>query len=149
MDVSLEQQLAELAPKIMNAFHDLGQQHPTGERLSMRQYQTLIIIHANESLTLSGLCEKLNLAPSTATELVNRMISLDYVSKSHEEQDHRNVNLKVSHRGLQLLKEREEAMAAMFGRFLEPFPDNEKEQFVEAFQQIWELIRKNRSHRHG
>lgn len=149
MDASLEKRLAELAPKIMNAFHDLGQQHPTGERLSMRQYQTLIIINATENLTLSGLCEKLNLAPSTATELVNRMISLEYVTKQHEEQDHRNVQLQVSPKGLRLLKEREEAMAMMFHRFLEPFPDEDKAAFVEAFQQIWELIKKYRLARHG
>ena len=53
MKLTKAKKLAELAPKIMNAFHDLGRQHPTGQKLSMRQYQALIILHANESMTIS------------------------------------------------------------------------------------------------
>jgi hypothetical protein len=74
MSESQGERLAALAPKIMGAFHDLGQQHPKGEKVSMRQYQALIVLHTNQSLTLSQFCEKLALAPSTGTELANRLI---------------------------------------------------------------------------
>ena len=112
--------IAELAPKIMGAFHDLGQQHPKGERLSMRQYQALIVLHANERLTLTQFCQKLTLAPSTGTELANRMIDLGYFAKTAENKDRRHSYLQVTQKGLQLLQERQKALTDMFDRFLEP-----------------------------
>lgn len=136
--------LAELAPKIMNAFHDLGRQHPQGENLSMRQFQALIILNANEQLTLSKLCNKLSLAPSTGTELVNRMISLGFIQKSPENKDQRQVNLTLTQKGVELLKARQAALTTMFETFFSEFSDSDKDEFVECFERIWKLIEKNR-----
>jgi len=134
--------LAELAPKIMNAFHDLGRQHPQDEKLSMRQFQVLIILKASESLTLSQLCKKLSLAPSTGTELVNRMIDLDYIQKAHEQKDQRQVLLTVAPKGLKLMRQRQQALTDMFSKFLEPFSADDQKNFLCFFEKIWEVIQK-------
>jgi DNA-binding MarR family transcriptional regulator len=134
--------LAELAPKIMNAFHDLGRQHPAGEKLSMRQFQALIILKASESLTISQLCEKLSLAPSTGTELVNRMIALDLIQKGQEGKDQRQMLLSVSSKGFELLKQRQQALSKMFTNFLSPFPPEDQKNFVKSFEKIWQFIQK-------
>lgn len=134
--------LAALAPKIMNAFHDLGAQHPKGERLSMRQFQALIILNASQKLTLSQLCEKLSLAPSTGTELIDRMIALDYILKAHEDRDHRRVLLSVAPKGLELLKQRQLALSEMFSKFLADFSAEDGKRFVRDFEDIWKLIQK-------
>ena len=132
--------LAELAPRIMNAFHDLGRQHPEGESLSLRQFQALIILKANEILTLSQLCEKLSLAPSTGTELVNRLISSGFIFKERENTDQRQVLLSVSAKGLKLLKQRQKVMTEMFSNFLSKFPSDDQKSFVDCFERIWEFI---------
>jgi DNA-binding MarR family transcriptional regulator len=134
--------IAELAPKIMGAFHDLGQQHPKGERLSMRQYQALIVLNANEKLTLTQFCDKLSLAPSTGTELANRMIDLDYFHKKGKGQDRRQALLTVTPKGLELLRQRQQALTRMFDRFLTPFSNDDRQAFVESFERIWQLIDK-------
>jgi DNA-binding MarR family transcriptional regulator len=134
--------LAELAPKIMNAFHDLGRQHPSDERLSMRQFQALIILNTSKSLTLSQLCTKLSLAASTGTELVNRMIDLDYIQKAHEQKDQRQVMLTVAPKGFELMKQRQQALTEMFANFLSKFPAEEQENFVGYFEKIWQFIQK-------
>ena len=134
--------LAKLAPKIMNAFHDLGRQHPDNEKLSMRQFQSLIILKANKTLSISQLCEKLSLAPSTGTELVNRMISLGFIEKGQEKDDYRHVFVILSARGEVLLKKREGAMTNMFLNFLAPFQPEDRDKFVQSFEYIWELIDK-------
>lgn len=134
--------LAELAPKIMNAFHDLGHQHPEHEKLSMRQFQALIILNANETLTLSQLCKKLSLAPSTGTELVNRMIVLGYIQKEQKHKDQRQVLLFIATKGLELLKQRQHALTEMFSNFLVQFPPVDQKIFVNCFEKIWELIEK-------
>ena len=136
------QQLAQLAPKIMGAFHDLGQQHPKGEHLSMRQYQALIIVHANGKLSLKSFCEKLALAPSTGTELANRMIELGFICKVGEEEDRRQAFLTVSEKGLELMRQRQEALTEMFTRFLAPFSEQDRQEFVNSFDTIWKIIQR-------
>jgi len=140
--------LAVLAPKIMNAFHDLGRQHPDNKKLSMRQFQTLIILKANERLTVTKLCDKLSLAPSTGTELVNRMIDLGFIKKSQKKDDYRHVFLSLSVEGETLLTSREVALTEMFLKFLEPFQPDDQERFIQSFNNIWELIAKYRKTEH-
>jgi DNA-binding MarR family transcriptional regulator len=134
--------LAELTPKIMNAFHDLGRHHPPDTKISMRQYQMLIILKASGTLTLSQLCKKLGLAPSTGTELVNRMIATEYIKKEHEHRDQRQVLLSVSPKGLQLMEERRQEMMNMFSDFLSKLPSSEvRKNFVSSFEHIWDILR--------
>ena len=138
--------LAELTPKIMNAFHDFGRHHPSGSRLSMRQYQMLIILKASGTLTLSQLCKKLGLAPSTGTELVNRMIASGYIQKEHERSDQRQVVLSVSPQGLELMEERRQEMVDMFSDFLSTLPSSDvRKNFVSSFENIWDILRKYQS----
>ncbi len=134
--------LAELAPKIMNAFHDLGRQHPETAKLSMRQFQAMIILNANQKLTLSKLCDKLSLAPSTGTELVNRMISLGYIEKAHGMEDQRQVLLSVTKQGVRLLQKRKRILSKMITQLLDRFEPDDRKLFIQSFENIWNIISK-------
>ena len=132
--------LAELAPKIMNAFHDLGRQHPEKSKLSMRQYQAMIILHASNTLSLSQLCKKLALAPSTGTELVNRLINLGYLEKKPEPADQRQVKLCLTKEGEKVVSKRRKVLSEMITRFLSAFSEEDRTLFVDYFEKIWDLI---------
>jgi len=143
--------LAELAPKIMNAFHDLGRQHPEKSKLSMRQYQAMIILHASNTLSLSQLCKKLALAPSTGTELVNRLINLGYLEKKPEPADQRQVKLCLTKKGEKVVSKRRKVLSEMITRFLSAFSEEDRTLFVDYFEKIWDLIVKYDLHtkKHG
>jgi DNA-binding MarR family transcriptional regulator len=136
------EKLAFLAPKVMGAFHDMGRRNPDNTPLTMRQYQALIILNANDHLTLSELCDKLNLAASTGTELVNRMIAIGFLQKVTESKDRRQVVIKVTDKGRKLLDRRHRALSDIFTRFMTPFSDKDREDFVGAFDLIWQVTRK-------
>ncbi|NOZ61090.1 MAG: winged helix-turn-helix transcriptional regulator [Calditrichaeota bacterium] len=139
--------LAEIAPRIMNAFHDLGRQHPDKSKLSMRQYQAMIILHASETLSLSQLCQKLSLAPSTGTELVNRLVNLGYLKKSTEKEDQRQTNLFLTKKGTKVVFERRKVVSEMITSFLSVFSEKDRTLFVDYFEKIWELIAKYEPHK--
>lgn len=141
------ERLAAVAPRIMNAFHDLGRQHPSKSKLSMRQYQAMILLNASETLSLSQLCEKLSLAPSTGTELVNRLINLGYLEKKQEKEDQRQVKLCLSKKGLKIVSERRQALSEMITRFLSVFSEEDRTKFVDYFENIWDLIVKYDLHK--
>jgi DNA-binding MarR family transcriptional regulator len=134
--------LTELVPHIMGAFHDLGRQHPEEGQLTMRQYQALIIVGGCKELTLTQFCEKLALAPSTGTELANRMIAMEYFSKSTDPIDRRQATLSITAKGRAMLEQRRKALHEMFARFLVSFSDQDRIDFVMAFQKIFELFTK-------
>jgi len=137
--------LAELAPKIMNSFHDLGRLRPDNVKLSMRQYQALIILNANETLTLSQLCEKLSLARSTGTELIYRMIKLQFIEKEQQDKDMRQIKLSIAPNGIELLNKRQQALSEMFNDYLKSFQPDDRVTFVECFSKIWQIIDKYQS----
>ncbi len=134
--------LAELAPKIMSMFHALGRQHASGEKLPMRQLQALLILNADKRLTLSDLCEKLRLAPSTGTELANRLIDKGFVEKADESADRRKHILTLTSKGAGLLRKRQEALAERFTGLLEGFESEDREAFVKSFDTIWRILSK-------
>ncbi len=141
--------LAELAPKIMGAFHELGRHHPDhSDSLTMRQYQALIILNAFQTLSISDFCLKLNLAASTGTELANRMIGLGYFNKASDSPDKRQVLLTVTESGNEVLNKRHKELTDLFITFISPFPEEDQIEFVNSFEKIWQLINKNLSKRY-
>ena len=137
--------LAEVALMIMGAFHDLKRPHADNNPLTMRQYQALIILHTNETLTLSEFCQKLNLAASTGTELANRMISLGFFAKSSDSPDKRQIVLHVTPSGREILQQRKKALTELFQAFLSPLSNEDQEEYVQCFERVWQLTRKYKS----
>lgn len=140
--------LAEITPKIMSVFHGLGRQHPTSERLSMRQFQTLLLLDANGSMTLSDLCEKLAVASSTGTELANRLVEAGLIDKAEGSGDKRQHLLSVSPAGAALLKKRRDDLVERFAELLDHFNPKDREAFVKSFETIWKIASKYRRERH-
>ena len=132
--------LAVLAPKIMGAFHSLQRHHPGGSAVTMRQYQTLILLSVHKHLTVSELCEKLTLAASTCTELVNRLLQLGLVEKQSEEVDRRQVGINLTDAGREVMEQRQRDMVAMFERLLAEFNPEEAAELMAAFETINALL---------
>jgi len=132
--------LAELAPRIMGAFHSLNRHHESGSQVTMRQYQTLILLSVHGHLTVSELCEKLTLAPSTCTELVNRLLQLGLVEKHSEEVDRRQVGIKLTEQGVEVMHQRQRDVVTMFERLLDNFSPQEADELVKSFAKIHDLL---------
>jgi DNA-binding MarR family transcriptional regulator len=134
------EQLAVLAPRIMGAFHSLNRHHPGGTAITMRQYQTLILLSVHGHLTGSELCDKLMLAASTCTELVNRLLQLGLVEKHNEEVDRRQVGIQLTGPGREVMEQRQRDMVLMFDHLLERFDSGETAELVGAFEKIDALL---------
>lgn len=139
-------ELADLALKIMGGFHNFnrGGGHP--QTLTMRQYQAMILLSVHKNLTISDMCEKLTLAPSTGTELINRLLQLDYIEKQTASEDRRIHGLSISILGKKVLKERQQQIVNMLSSFLESFNENEVEELIHSFRSIYILMQAHAPH---
>lgn len=132
--------LAVLAPRIMGAFHSLNRHHPAGTPVTMRQYQTLILLSVHDDLTVTELCDKLMLAASTGTELVNRLLQLQLVEKHSSEVDRRQVGIHLTDAGREVMEQRQQDMVAMFEHLLDGFAQAEAAELMAAFETIDGLL---------
>lgn len=133
------ERLAALAPAIMSAFHSFRPGPEQGDRLSMRQYQALMIIGSRGGTTLTQLGGMLQIAPSTATELADRMVELGYLERSRDAGDHRSVLVSLSAQGADLLRRRGGDLAGLFDNMLAAMDPDDRAAFVRAFSTIGEI----------
>jgi|YelNatPaOPRAMG01_1025707.scaffolds.fasta_scaffold00009_26 DNA-binding MarR family transcriptional regulator len=136
------ERIAELIPTLMGAFHELRPPQSDEEALTLRQYQALILIYAHGQMTLSELCSKLALAPSTGTELANRMVAKGYLLKSGDERDRRLITLRLSQEGYRVMLQRRRLLTEMLSRFLARFEEEDQREFLACFERIAALIHK-------
>ena len=135
-------ELADLVPRIMGSFMGMRREHPRDSSLTMRQYQALILLHAHPGMHLGAFCVQLGLAPSTGTELINRLISQGYVSKTGEHSDRRLALLTLTDEGKTVFYHRQQGMNRMFHSVLSSLSPDERSQLVSAFSQIWSILKK-------
>lgn len=86
------------------AAHSLG--------LSPHQHQALLAIRGfpgRQRVTIGELAERLQVRHHTAVELVNRLAADDLVVRENSEEDHRQVFVTLTERGLGLLEKLSEA----------------------------------------
>jgi len=141
-------ELADLAMKIMGAFHNLNRRQGHPESLTMRQYQAMILLSVHKQLTVSEMCEKLTLAPSTGTELINRLLQVGFLEKQAAENDHRIVGLQLTATGNQVLHERQEQVTKMLSTFLDRFDERDASELMHCFRRINELMQASAHHPH-
>lgn len=89
-----------------------------GAGLTPQQHQALLAIRGGEEreLLVGALAERLMLRPHSATELINRMEKLDLVRRATGETDRRQVVVRLTPKGEQLLNGLTEAHRAELRR---------------------------------
>jgi len=86
--------------------------------LTPQQHQALLAIRGagGDALLVGALAERLMLRPHSATELVDRMEKLHLVSRAPGEEDRRQVTVRLTPKGQQLLNGLSEAHRAELRR---------------------------------
>lgn len=136
------QHLAEIVPRLMSAFHNMQRHHENTETLTMRQFQALVLLSVRGEMTVMDLCERLNLAASTGSELVQRMIGQGYIQKSQQQSDKREVGVSLTPAGEEMFKKRKQELVGMFFKMLEMFTDKDRQKLLKSFDTIFEIMSK-------
>jgi DNA-binding MarR family transcriptional regulator len=136
------QHMAEVVPRLMSAFHNLQRRHENTETLTMRQFQALVLLSVRGSMMVTELCERLNLAPSTGSELIQRMIGQGYIKKIQEKNDRREVAVSLTELGTEMFRKRKQELVSMFQKLLESFTDKDRRRLLKSFDTIFEIMSK-------
>ena len=104
------------------------------------QHNALIQLKRHGNMTIGELSEKLYLAFSTATDLINRMERNGLVARERDVDDRRVVRLKILSKGELMLEEVIEARRHYIAAIMQSVPDEERDQLVRSLRKIDELM---------
>lgn len=104
------------------------------------QFSALLALREQPNMTMGELCEKLFLACSTATDLIDRMEKNGFLERNRDEQDRRVIRLVISEKGHQVIKEVIEARRRYVASMLEKLSPDETEQLGASLEKLHSLM---------
>lgn len=69
------------------------------------QFLALLVLKENPGLTMGELCERLFLACSTATDLIDRLQKNGYLGRNRDPQDRRVIRLTITEKGIEVIRQ--------------------------------------------
>lgn len=106
------------------------------------QFEALAALREYGALTMGELCEKMFLACSTATDLVDRLERNGFVERTRDTMDRRVVRLKVLPKGEQMADEVTAARRQQLANVLATVSLEDKEALIQSLEHLQYYLRK-------
>ena len=104
------------------------------------QFNALLTLRDNADMTMGELCEKLMLACSTATDLIDRMEKNGFLVRNRDAQDRRVIRLAVSEKGRQVITEVMSARRRYVASMLQKLTEEEQTQLAQSLDRLHSLM---------
>lgn len=105
------------------------------------QFNALLILRNNGNLTIGELGEKMYLACSTATDLIDRMERNCLVERVRDQNDRRVIRLHVKQKGTEMVEAVMSARLRYLSGVLEQISAEEVETMISAMRHLEQLMR--------
>ncbi|WP_043931742.1 MarR family winged helix-turn-helix transcriptional regulator [Bacillus sp. EB01] len=116
--------------------------HPTHEdAISHQSVRILQIVQKKQIVAIRDIAEHLSISNNTASEHVKKLVRNGWLSKARNELDQRIVYLRLTEKGLHVLKKNSELDELKLKAALEKLAEDERKQIVEAFRLLSEVSR--------
>lgn len=123
--------------------HTLLEEQSKKYQLSMTQIFALDMIRQNPKLSLRELAKKVNLSPSTTSEVVEKMVKAGLVEREQSKKNRRRIELSLSNKGLDTLESTYSDWIDDFS-ILDELGDDKLQAFYETQQEMIDLLKKRR-----
>lgn len=124
----IEQQLRQIAGVVRRRGRSLLEQFG----ITPPQFDALLILDRAGDLTIGELSNRLYLAYSTTTDLVDRLERAEFVVRARDTADRRVVLVKLQAKGKLVIERVLDARRAYLGIVLESFDESERQQILKV-----------------
>jgi DNA-binding MarR family transcriptional regulator len=104
------------------------------------QFTALLSLREQPNMTMGELCEKLFLACSTATDLIDRMEKNGFLERKRDADDRRVIRLSISEKGLKVISEVVAARRRYVASMLEKLNSAEIEQLGMSLDKLHSMM---------
>lgn len=136
------ERIAQLYPTIIRVMGRIRSVVHEGMDLSYNQYKMLLTIHDRGSCPLNLLARELQIAMSSASEMVDRLVTQGFVRRTVDEGNRRQVTISATERGEELIRELQQGIVENYRTLLGRLPDGDQEQLVRALETLATILGK-------
>lgn len=136
------QTIAQLYPRFMRAMGHLRGAVDETMDLTYNQYKTLLSLSDMGPCTLNTLSKDLDVATSSASQMVDRLVAMGLVQRSQAHGDRRSIVLKISVEGEQLLDKVREDIVRRYQHLFRHLGASEQANLAGAINTLVRILEK-------
>lgn len=136
------ERIAQLYPVIMRVMGRIRSMVHDGMDLTYNQYKMLLTIYDKGNCPLNLLAKELQIAMSSASEMVDRLVNLGFVYRTVDEENRRQVIIYTTEQGEELIRELRRGIVENYRKLLERLPERDRERLVQSFESLAEILGK-------
>ncbi len=136
------ERIARLYPLLMGRMGRLRTLVHEGMDLTYNQYKTLLTIADRGECTLGDLARELDVAMSSASQMIERLVGQGVVQREQDAENRRQVNIRLTGKGAALMEELRRGILREYGKVLDKLPEEEQEELVASFEAIARILGK-------
>jgi DNA-binding MarR family transcriptional regulator len=133
-------EIEELLRNVSTIMRKRGRDILSNFDITNPQLDALLVLREFGELTMGELCQKMFLACSTATDLIDRMERNGLIERVRDTADRRVIRLKVLPKGQAVIDEVLEARRVYLANILSAIDTAEKERIIHALEQLHYLM---------
>ncbi len=130
---------------IMHIFHHLAGEVVKLTDFSLAQYRVLMLVYRHGSLSIGELKNYLNIAQSTASEIVDRLVHQKVLHKEKDARDRRVTLFSLTPGSKKIIQQHLASITNIYREILEPLSEQEQEKLVAGFETILKLLQKSQA----
>jgi DNA-binding MarR family transcriptional regulator len=108
--------------------------------LTFHQYLALMIIRDLAKCSVNELANKMKIAQSTASQLIDRLVKSGFVHRETHLEDRRKSVVSLSKTGMKMLDRRTKALKRSYKKILSVLNDAEQRTFEEGFKNLYSIM---------
>ncbi len=108
------------------------------EALTLPQFRMLVVLHSRGPLSLSMLAAELDVQPSTAMRMIDRLVAVDMVSRGTVPTDRRTSLISLTDAGRSTVVETTERRRKEIARIVDTMPTTRRRGLLKALQAFTE-----------
>lgn len=136
------ERLDRLFPLLLSRLGRLRTLVHDGMDLTYNQYKTLLTIAGRPQCSLRDLARELEVAMSSASEMVDRLVGQGLIDRAQDAEDRRQLLLRLTPQGKALIGDLQRGILRGYDRLLRHLPEEEQEELVRAFETIARILEK-------
>ncbi|NOZ61065.1 MAG: MarR family transcriptional regulator [Calditrichaeota bacterium] len=127
---------------VMHFFHNIAVDVSRVSDFSLAQFRVLMVVHHFDSLSVNELKQQLNIAQSSASEIIDRLVQQQMLKREKDPEDKRKTRLILTPRAKKLIQTQRERIKDYYRTILEILDEKDQTRLVDSFEQIQRIVDK-------
>jgi DNA-binding MarR family transcriptional regulator len=111
---------------------------------SLAQYRVIMLVYRHDSMSINDLKRALNIAQSTASEMIDRLVQLKALKKQTDLNDRRITLFTLTPASQRKIEQHLSSIGNIYNKILTPLSVQEQKKLLEAFETILYLLQKEK-----